>query len=377
MDPKAEAEAQEKKTKRRARRKARKTSDAHTTAKALIATGIVAMVFWIIPCFGTGWNKRMFFGFGIDMLTIRTGLFTIDVVVDCSVMDWGILNLEYFRKDEKVKKMLHDMNFEEQICKVFRTFNGTRSLHAARDLACVLNTNACQIMSTVFYSSIFLMFSFACSALTSLVSALFLYYYWYTEHLKKIRDWSIGLFAVAPCFGISGFGLYTLLSPDIGDIPRSWSAFVETFNGGTDLFKIIPIPGQESVVQRFGWCFFWSFISCATSATAPIIWGMWFLKHPDEKEHELAAILEMAEIEDTIEAIAQQEDGVRAKASPSDYDYGGASAYSQAHAGAYAPYGGAQAHAAPQPGVAGFPAYGAYWGGTPYAQQGYPGAGYR
>lgn len=302
VDPKEAAAMELKTMKRKERRKKRNVEDAHTAAQMLLGCAFVSVIFWAIPCFGTGWHKKMFYGFGIDMVTIRTGLFAIDVVVDCHVMQWPT---------GKLTEIMHKLDVEQQICKVFQTMNGTHSMNAAKDLACVMGHEPCNIMGNIFYAGCALFFAFLCSALLDLAAFMFLYYYWHIEHLKSIRTWAMALFAIAPCFGSIGYIMYIILSPNIGDLPRSWCAFANTFNAGTGLFTIKPIEGQDNLFHSYGWCFYFAFISCSTSLTGPIVWGIWFKKHPDEKEHELNASLELAELEDAIEATHRQEDEVR------------------------------------------------------------------
>jgi hypothetical protein len=248
-------------------------------------------------------------------------------------------------------------------------------------------------METIWYSSFFLVFAFAVNALLSLLGCAFLYFYWYQEHLKIPQI---------------AFAIYNIAMPDIGDLPRSWTNFVNTLNGGTGIGTITAI-GNDSVFHRYAWCWYFVYITICFSLAAPISWQLWFQKHPDEKQHELDAINEKIEIENAIMGLEDEADNLAtggAYAAYADYSapdysapqypgacppqssdiYGGAFAGAGAYppqsgagyyppqsgAGAYAPQSGADPYA-PRPAVH-YQQGAEAWGASPYGQgyaQGY------
>lgn len=261
----------------------------------------------------------MFEGFGVGFTRIRSSLFTIDVVVECHIMDWP------FGIDSEKMASLSPTH---QVCKIFSHMNGTHSLHKAKDLACTISHHACYIMEVMFYSSFFLVFGYAVSALTSFIASMFLYYYWYVEHLKSIRNWACALFALSPTLGTISFAMYNVAMPDIGELPRSWTAMVQMVNAGTGIGEIKPI-GEDVFYNRWGWCWFISYIVILFSLAAPLSWGFWFNRHYDEKQHELDAVNQQIEIENAILDAEERQDnlgwGGGAAASPTSgnaYGYG-------------------------------------------------------
>lgn len=372
QDPVKEAKDQMKKLEKKDRRKKQKRRDNKTAAEWLMFLGLFNAIMWVIPIFGSGWHQRMFNGFGIGFTRIHTSLFSIHVNTECHVMQWpfGI-------DSEQMAKL----SPEHQVCKIFQHMNGTHSLHSAKDLACALTNQACWLMESVWYSSFFLIFSFAVNALCSLLAGLFLYFYWYQEHLKVIRNLAMIMFMITPIIGTVAFASYNILMPDIGELPRSWTSMVSTFNAGTGLGEIRAIGG-DSLWIRYGWCWFFVYITIAWTLAAPISWKLWFGKHPDEKQHELNAVNEKLELENAIMEVENEEDYYANGQALADNDARLAAQQAQQLGGYYPPQsggayppqsGGAYGAYAPQSG-AGQYGYGQGaqgYGAGPYATQGF------
>lgn len=350
-DPKAEAKEQLKKIEKKERRSKQKKKDAKSATEWLLFLGIFNAVMWAIPVFGTGWHQKMFNGFGIGFTRIKTSLFSIQVDVECHVMDWP------FGIDSD---MMAKLSPEHQVCKIFQHMHGTHSLHKAKDLACTISHQACYIMETIWLWSFVLVFGNAVSALTSIIASMFLYYYWYIEHLKAIRNWAMALYAFSPAIGTLSFATYCIAMPDLGDLPRSWTAMVQMVNAGTGLGEIRPI-GDDVFYNKYGWCWYLSYIVILFSLAGPVSWGFWFNRHHEEKQHELAAVNERLEIENAIVELEEKQDHLAwgGGVAPQSSDGYGAGCAAQPAAGYGAGYG------ANQP-VAG---YGAGYGvGFGYAQ---------
>jgi len=343
---KADAESELKGIKRKERKKQRKADEAESAATSLIVIGVLAAIAWIVPCLGSRWHTRTFNAMGV-YTEMYTGLFSINFEAHCHQMKWG------FGLDDV--DAMKNLDPQYAACRVLSTMNGKHNMGAFKDLACSIPGNSCEIMSTIWLSSFLMLFACCVSAIMSLIAALFIYYYWFVEHLKVIRNFALGLFCLAPCMATMAFIMYSLVSPDIGDLPRAWNAWMQTipFTAGTGLLSVKAI-GEDVPWNTHGWCWFFLFISFGFAVAGPVVWGTFFKKHPDEDAHILAAEEEKQAMEEAIENVYQQEGNVRELAA--------------VHATAQAP-GGTPAYPAVTP------AYGASPTGA-YGQTatGYPGA---
>lgn len=215
--------------------------------------------------------------------------------------------------------VIEKMNPDQAVCKVFKAMEGTHSMQDGKDLACSLSTLACDTMGRIWYASFFLIFAYGVSALGSFIGAMFLYFYWYQEHLEKIRNWALALYMISPSVGVIAFAVYNILCPDLGELPRSWTAKVASINQGTGFGEIKPI-GDDSVLNRFGWCWYLSYITFAFAIAAPVSWGMWFKKHYEEEKHEQDAMNEEWAVEDAVEEIATKQDWIESGYDPKAYN---------------------------------------------------------
>lgn len=304
-DPVQEAKDKKKKLERRDRRGKRKRNDAKTAAETLLYLGVWNVIMWTIPILGGAWHKRMFAGFGIGFTQMQTSLFTMTFSVECHQMAWP-----FGLDDSKFK----ELSPEHQVCKILDKMTGTHSLHAARDMACAIthispSSQSCSLMETVLYGSYFLIFGYAISALLSFIATMFLYYYWYEEHLAQIRNWAMALYVMSPVTGMMSFLIYTLIMPDLGELPRAWTSMVQSFNAGTGLGEIHAI-GDDVFWVKYGWTWFFSYITFAFAMAAPVVWGVFFKKHEDEKVHERAAEKEIQAIEDAVVELEEKQDYV-------------------------------------------------------------------
>lgn len=329
----------DKKAKKQERKRKQKVEDAKTAAETLIGLGVWNAIMWVVPCFGNKWYVKMFNGFGINFTKIYISLFTINVNIECSVTDLGFKDV--LKKVGIDKEKLEQWGPEYQICSLLAHMNGHHSLQAAKTMACALpGYDACYIMSTLWWTSYMLIFAFAVSAITSLFGSMFLYYYWYVDHLKVVRNWALGFYASSPFLGVLCFAFYNVIAPDVGDLPRTWTAFVSTFNAGTKIGAIEPI-GEDVFWNKFGWCWFFMYLTIGSSLAGPLIWGMWFIKHSGEDQAETAALEEEVAMEEKIWQIEEQADYLRYGIEPENAAWGqgyGATEHGQPQYQGYAGY---------------------------------------
>lgn len=298
-----------KKEKKQERKRKRKNEDAKTAAETLIFLGVWNAILWIVPCFGNKWYTKMFNGFGIGFTQVAISLFSINVNIECKAMDLGFKR--QFAAIGVDSQKFAELGPEYQVCKLMQHMGGTHTLQAAKNLACAIpGPEACYIMSTLWWSSYMVIFAFSVSALTSLFASMFLYYYWYVDHLKIVRLWAIGWLSASPFLGVVTFAFYNVIAPDVGDLPRAWTTLVRQANAGTGLGEIQAI-GEDVFWNKFGWCWFFVWITVCFSCAGPVVWGMWFIKHPKEDQAELANAEDEVAMEQKIWEIQDQADYLR------------------------------------------------------------------
>jgi hypothetical protein len=299
-DPATEKKAAEKKEKKRKQRR----EDAKTAVEWLMFFGVFNGLMWIVPLLGSGWQDQRFTGFGIGYTQVHTSILTITIETECHVMEWPFgINSDAMSK----------LSPEQHICKYAQHMNGTHSLHTAKDLACSMGKEACDSMQGLFYSNFFLLFAFVLSALVTVLAVLFLYFYWYVEHLKVIRQWSFILYVISPMPGTIAYIAYNVLGPNLGDVPRSWNHLAGTIAGGTGAFQIKAT--HDSWFAIVGWPWFFCWITIGFALAAPITFKYFFKPHADEKSHERKALREEDMMNEAVEEIEQQQDHVEMKAS--------------------------------------------------------------
>mmetsp|Transcript_98723 Transcript_98723/g.171018 ORF Transcript_98723/g.171018 Transcript_98723/m.171018 type:complete len:503 (+) Transcript_98723:115-1623(+) len=286
MEKRDEIKEERRKVKLKQNKKLQKLEDAENAAKIIAFLGVWDAFMWALPCFGNSWSWRMFNGFGIGGLTISTSLLAINVELYC---------------DKKGPIADH---IENKVCRLFEPLNGTQSLHHAMDLGCSIHFNheACNAMSTLYYTSFMIIFCFMISALTSILGGICMYYYYFLSPLKKIRETALVCFAVSPVTGIAAFFAYSALSPDLGDLPRAWTSIVSTLDGGLGTFAIRP-TGETNIFTRCGWCWFFCWISMAFSIAGVIVFLAFFKKHHGEKAAMKDERREKRQMEREIESI--------------------------------------------------------------------------
>jgi hypothetical protein len=315
----------DKKIAKKEKRRKQKLEDAKTAAETLIALGVWNAILWLVPLFGNKWYTKMFNGFGHLIVTIS--LWSINVVVECKMMDWG------FGLD-KVVMADYDPNY--RICTVISHLNGTHSLTDIKNLACALPGPAaqtCDVTATLWWTSYMLIFAFSVSAISSLFGSLFLYYYWYVDHLKMVRYWAMGWYGASPFLGVVCFAFYNVIAPDVGQLPRAWTSGIQVAKGAAQLYglgEINPI-GEDVFWNKFGWCWFFMYITIAFSLATLVVWGMFFIKHSGEDQAELRAAEEEVEIEDKIWQIEDQVDYLKYGIQPDSGPGYGATGYAGGH----------------------------------------------
>lgn len=145
-------------------------------------------------------------------LTIHTSLVGINVQFECG-KNW----------------------LEDKICGFFDKLNGYHSLQEFTHLSCTMGGVPCSTMNRIYYGSFVIFICFTLAILVQLGGASFLYFYWYTAPQAKIRKWAVSFMTAGPCLVVAGLGTWTVLTPDLGELPRGWVQLMSSFTGNSVL----------------------------------------------------------------------------------------------------------------------------------------------
>jgi hypothetical protein len=143
----------------------------------------------------------------------------------------------------------------------------------------------------------------------------------------------MGWYGASPFLGVVCFAFYNVIAPDVGQLPRAWTSGIQVAKGAAQLYglgEINPI-GEDVFWNKFGWCWFFMYITIAFSLATLVVWGMFFIKHSGEDQAELRAAEEEVEIEDKIWQIEDQVDYLKYGIQPDSGPGYGATGYAGGH----------------------------------------------
>lgn len=252
------------------KKKQQERSMANSVIFWLLGLGLFDTALWLIPLLGNSWHSKQFTGFGIKYLSISTSLLHQTVNFDCG------------------KNLI-----EDQVCRIVSLLEGRHSLLAAKGLSCSLSTQACDVMSELYMTSFIPFFGFLTAAVFQILGVVFLYSYWRFEPVAKVRQWALSWFMAAAATGTTSFLLFTVLSPNLSDLPRGWMSVTADIGFMQDVFGIKPVDEMP-----YGWCYFGALFSIAFSMATVLAWMVFFNQHSEEHLCELVKEnnkIEMAE----------------------------------------------------------------------------------
>merc|ERR1719329_568211 len=220
----------------------------------LVALALFDTALWLLPLAGNSWHSKSFTGFGIKYLSVKTSLLSQTVEFDCG------------------KNIL-----EDQVCRIVSLLDGQHSLLAAKGLSCALSSQACDVMSQLYATSFIPFFGFLTAAIFQVLGAAFLYFYWRVKPTAEIRQWALSWFIAAAATGTSSFLLFTVLTPNLSDLPRGWMAVSADMGIMSDVFGIKPVDEMP-----YGWCYFGALFSIVFSLATVLAWMVFFNQHSEE-----------------------------------------------------------------------------------------------
>lgn len=263
------------------RRNARRSRSKLDAVYALLIMSGLSALCWIISILGNSWQSVQFAGIGFAFLEIQASATSLHVTFHCHKE----------RQESWLKKrVLGNFQFhapENWLCHILEeSLNGRWSLQDAKATGCLdlnLMGEPCMHMTMLFYSNCFLIFGFVVAAVFQILAAICLYYYWFVEPLQKIRHASGVYFSLAPSIGISSYLIWTFITPDLTELPRSYTNSISSFG---PLAQVLRINRADSM--PFGWTFFFAVFTAMLSIATIMVWGTFLKPHDDERKVERA-----------------------------------------------------------------------------------------
>lgn len=187
---------------------------------------VVNIVLVLVSVFGSSWNEFEIQGPGVKTVSISANLFMIYIDTQCG---------------------RHFM--QESICQTAATMNGGHTLHGAREKACSISADACDVMHKIYKGSLIIFFFYWAAIIFLICGAASLRHYWYVNPATKTRRLSIASFFLAPFLGSLGLLIWMLVVPNFIEIPRSWS------HPSEQVFDCSPNCPEQGFPYGWSWCF--------------------------------------------------------------------------------------------------------------------------
>lgn len=211
----------------------------------------------LVPLFGTSWNSKQIVGFGVRSLMIRSDVFMLSVELDCNKNNF----------------------VEGYLCKRLTFMSGRMTLHSALMNSCAISKQACSVMELLFAGSIVLFGCLTLGFCLLVVGTFCLLSYWYSEPNSQVRGVAKACYFLAPLTVTGGVGLWTMLAPDLDEIPRAFM-FGNSMNGiAGSAFSM-----KEAHEFQYGWTFALALLVCISLWIQAVLWSFWFVEHPGEEE---------------------------------------------------------------------------------------------
>lgn len=240
------------------KKKMRDQEDMNATVLWMCAIGVFHAFTLIVAIFGGSWAWAQFTGSGASMVSIRTSMFMLDVTMECG----------------------HKNPIEDYICKALEPVKGNNLISKARAMfSSISATGPTAIVNQIFYSNLVIFFFFTFAAVFHMISASLLYFYWKESPLPKIRQWAQVFWVMAPCCGAMGITLWSATSPNLEELPKSFTQAAGFLTPGNhDIIGFVPIRAM----MPYGWCWFWSVWWIFVEICTLTVWPCFFHKHVGE-----------------------------------------------------------------------------------------------
>jgi len=235
--------------------------DGGSSVNWIVMFSLLNTVMLVVPMFGSSWTDAQILGTGVKAMMVQTSLFQLHMEIRCG------------------KNPL-----EDRICEVVRKMEGSHSLHEAQAIACSISTQACSVMDRIYWSSFIIFITYTIAICSLLMGALLLNFYWFRSPLAKIRKAALGSFIFAPTVAVTGFVLWTLITPEMVEVPRSWcQALVGALGAGVE--GLIDFHTSNSF--SFGWCWVLSVFGHVFMVLQLLVYACWITPHQGETASEM------------------------------------------------------------------------------------------
>eukprot|EP00441_Pelagodinium_beii_P044107 CAMPEP_0197651992 /NCGR_PEP_ID=MMETSP1338-20131121/34178_1 /TAXON_ID=43686 ORGANISM="Pelagodinium beii, Strain RCC1491" /NCGR_SAMPLE_ID=MMETSP1338 /ASSEMBLY_ACC=CAM_ASM_000754 /LENGTH=345 /DNA_ID=CAMNT_0043226771 /DNA_START=53 /DNA_END=1090 /DNA_ORIENTATION=- len=202
------------------------------------------------------WCTNLFTGPGIGTITVSASLLEITVDVDCT-SNW----------------------LESAACKkTFINIKGTTNLFKSQGQACALIPSTCQVLSRLYASNLALIAFFSGAILSLLFAAFFLYSYAFTSAHPKLRQSANVLVWLGPILAAGGMLLWTLLTPDLAEIPSS----LTNLGSMLGLGALAEFRGVHS--WQYGRSWFGALTVCILLMIQGVFWQTFFERSNNEDD---------------------------------------------------------------------------------------------
>jgi len=246
---------------RLARRVRAEQEDGGSSVNWIVMFSFLNAVFLVVPMFGNSWTDAQILGAGVKAMGVQTSLFQLNMEIRCGKNP-----------------------VEDRICKVVKKMEGSHSLHEAQALACSIGTLACGVMDRIYWCSFLIFITYTVAICALLMGALLLNFYWFKSPLAKIRKAALVSFIFAPTVAVTGFVVWTLIIPEMVEVPRSWSQAIVGALG----------PAAQGLLDfhtsnsfNYGWCWVLSIVGHVFMIIQLLVYACWITPHQGETAAEM------------------------------------------------------------------------------------------
>jgi len=246
---------------RLARRVRAEQEDGGSSVTWIVIFSLLNTGFLVLAMFGTSWTDAQILGAGVKAMQVQTSLFQLHMEIRCGKNP-----------------------IEDKLCKVAEKMGGSHSLHEAQATACSISNLACSVMDRIYWCSFLIFVTYTIAICSLLMGALLLNFYWFRSPLAKIRKAALASFIFAPTVAVTGFVVWTLIVPEMVEVPRSWSqALVGAL--GPAVQGLLDFHSAQSF--NFGWCWVLSVLGHVLMVVQLLVYACWITPHQGESAAEM------------------------------------------------------------------------------------------
>jgi len=221
-----------------------------------------------IPLIGNSWTWAQFVGTGADMISVKVSLFVIDVDMTCGGKN----------------------PIEDRICKAMSSIQGSHMISKSRAMAHTISDKPAMILTEIFYTNMVVFVFCSVAVIMHMITACLLYYYWHEKPLPIVRQYAQSFYFLAPFIGVLGIGIWIMVSPNLQQLPTSFTSAATALTGG---FQILGFEAVDAA-WPYGWCFNMTILAFILNFLSMLVWPCFFTSHEAE---EMTALMDEEEKE--------------------------------------------------------------------------------